>query len=49
MARILVADDEPSMRELLSIVLRREGYEVLLAGIGRAKPCVPSKGGTSTC
>ena len=33
-ARILVADDEPSMRELLSIVLRREGYEVLLAASG---------------
>src|SRR5438094_5126578 len=35
-ARILVADDEQSMRELLAIVLRREGYEVLLADNGRA-------------
>ncbi|MCC7415495.1 MAG: sigma-54-dependent Fis family transcriptional regulator [Acidobacteria bacterium] len=34
--RILVADDERSMRELLAIVLRREGYEVLLAESGRA-------------
>jgi two-component system response regulator PilR (NtrC family) len=34
--RILVADDERSMRELLAIVLRREGYEVLLAENGRA-------------
>jgi two-component system response regulator PilR (NtrC family) len=34
-ARILVADDEQSMRELLAIVLRREGYEVLLADNGR--------------
>ncbi len=34
--RILVVDDEPSMRELLAIVLRREGYEVLLAENGRA-------------
>ncbi len=34
--RILVVDDEPSMRELLQIVLRREGYEVLLAENGRA-------------
>jgi two-component system, NtrC family, response regulator PilR len=34
--RILVVDDEPSMRELLAIVLRREGYEVLLAANGRA-------------
>jgi two-component system, NtrC family, response regulator PilR len=33
--RILVVDDERSMRELLSIVLRREGYEVLLAENGR--------------
>ena len=34
--RILVVDDERSMRELLAIVLRREGYEVLLAESGRA-------------
>src|SRR5258707_485309 len=34
--RILVVDDERSMRELLAIVLRREGYEVLLADNGRA-------------
>ena len=33
-ARVLVADDERSMRELLSIVLRREGYEVLIAENG---------------
>ena len=32
MTRILVVDDEPSMRELLGIMLRREGFEVLLAG-----------------
>jgi two-component system response regulator PilR (NtrC family) len=30
-----VVDDELSMRELLAIVLRREGYEVLLAESGR--------------
>src|SRR6185369_14560916 len=35
-ARILVVDDERSMREMLQIVLRREGYEVLLAENGRA-------------
>ena len=29
--RILVVDDERSMRELLAIVLQREGYKVLLA------------------
>jgi two-component system response regulator PilR (NtrC family) len=34
--RILVVDDERSMRELLAIVLRREGYEVLLADSGKA-------------
>jgi two-component system response regulator PilR (NtrC family) len=35
-ARILVVDDERSMRELLAIVLRREGYDVVLAENGRA-------------
>src|SRR3954468_7094886 len=34
--RILVVDDERSMRELLAIVLRREGYEVLLAENGQS-------------
>ena len=29
--RSLVVDDERSIRELLAIVLRREGYDVLLA------------------
>jgi two-component system response regulator PilR (NtrC family) len=33
--RVLVVDDERSMRELLSIVLRREGYDVTLADNGR--------------
>ena len=43
--RILVVDDEPSMREMLRIVLRRDGYDVTLAESGteaievlRAKP-----------
>ena len=35
-AQLLVVDDERSMRELLSIVLRREGYDVTLAENGRA-------------
>jgi two-component system response regulator PilR (NtrC family) len=34
--RVLVVDDERSMRELLSIVLRRDGYEVLTAEDGAA-------------
>src|SRR5437588_702851 len=34
-ARLLIVDDERSMRELLSIVLRREGYDVTLAENGR--------------
>jgi two-component system response regulator PilR (NtrC family) len=34
-SRVLVVDDERSMRELLSIVLRRDGYDVLLAADGR--------------
>jgi len=35
-ARVLVVDDERSMRELLSIVLRREGYDVTLAENGKS-------------
>ena len=35
-ARILVVDDEKSMRDLLSITLGKEGYDVLTAEIGRA-------------
>src|SRR6185436_10411835 len=34
--RILVVDDESSMREMLSIMLRKEGYHVVAAG-GRAE------------
>lgn len=33
--RILVVDDEQSMREMLRIVLRRDGYDVVLAENGR--------------
>ena len=32
--RILVVDDEPSMREMLRIVLRRDGYDVVVAETG---------------
>jgi two-component system response regulator PilR (NtrC family) len=32
--RILVVDDEPSMREMLRIVLRRDGYDVVVAASG---------------
>jgi two-component system response regulator PilR (NtrC family) len=35
-SRILVVDDERSMRELLAIVLKREGHDVLLADNGRS-------------
>ena len=34
-SRVLVVDDERSMRELLSIVLRRDGYDVLVADNGK--------------
>jgi two-component system response regulator PilR (NtrC family) len=34
--RILVVDDERSMRELLAIVLKREGYHVVLAESGKS-------------
>jgi two-component system response regulator PilR (NtrC family) len=33
--RVLIVDDEPSMREMLRIVLRRDGYDVLVADNGR--------------
>ena len=33
-SRILVVDDEPSMREMLRIVLRRDGYDVIIAQNG---------------
>jgi two-component system response regulator PilR (NtrC family) len=42
--RILVVDDERSMRELLAIVLRREGYDVMLAETGRAAVDALEKG-----
>jgi two-component system response regulator PilR (NtrC family) len=35
-ARVLVVDDERSMRELLTIVLKREGHDVLVAENGAA-------------
>jgi two-component system response regulator PilR (NtrC family) len=35
-ARVLVVDDERSMRELLDITLRQEGYDVTLADGGEA-------------
>jgi two-component system response regulator PilR (NtrC family) len=30
-SRILVVDDEQSMREMLAIMLRKEGYEIVTA------------------
>ena len=42
--RILVADDERSMRELLAIVLKREGYDVLLAENGHAALAALNRG-----
>ena len=35
-SRVLVVDDERSMRELLSIVLKRDGYDVLVAENGKS-------------
>ncbi len=34
MAKILIAEDEPSVRELLTLALRRNGYEVLAVADG---------------
>ena len=43
-ARILVVDDERSMREMLGILLRREGHDVVLADNGRrAIECLNQK------
>ncbi|MDP1568871.1 MAG: sigma-54 dependent transcriptional regulator [Vicinamibacterales bacterium] len=39
-ARVLVVDDERSMREMLSIVLKREGYHVTAADNGTAAVAV---------
>jgi two-component system response regulator PilR (NtrC family) len=33
--RVLVVDDEPSMRDMLRIVLRKDGYDVTVAANGR--------------
>ncbi|RPI99435.1 MAG: DNA-binding response regulator, partial [Chloroflexi bacterium] len=35
-ARILVVEDEPSIREVISLYLRRAGYDVEVTGDGRA-------------
>jgi two-component system response regulator PilR (NtrC family) len=43
-ARVLVVDDERSMRELLSIVLRREGYDVTVAENGRSAVAAMERG-----
>jgi two-component system response regulator PilR (NtrC family) len=42
--RILVVDDERSMRELLAIVLKREGYDVTLAESGRSAVAALDRG-----
>lgn len=34
MAKILIVDDEPGIRDLLQRILRKEGHEVLTAGGG---------------
>ena len=40
-SRILVVDDEPGLRDMLSILFRREGYDVTLApGFGSAREAV---------
>jgi two-component system, NtrC family, response regulator PilR len=43
--RILLVDDEPSIRQLLSYRLRREGYEVVQAENGREALAALEKGG----
>jgi len=43
--KILLVDDEPSIRQLLSYRLRKEGYEVVLAENGREAIAVLERGG----
>ena len=42
--KILVVDDEPSMREMLGIMLRKEGFDVLLAESRAMAAAVLSRG-----
>jgi len=42
--RVLVVDDERSMRELLAIVLKREGYDVVLAESGKTAVAALERG-----
>ncbi|MFN7915412.1 MAG: sigma-54 dependent transcriptional regulator [Vicinamibacterales bacterium] len=42
--RVLVVDDERSMRELLAIVLKREGYDVVLAENGKTAVAALERG-----
>ncbi len=44
MSRILVVDDEQSMRELLAIMLRKEGFEVVAAESRAAAAAVLARG-----
>ena len=48
--RVLVVDDEPAIRELVTTVLRYEGFEVSSAENGReALAAVESTRPTSSC
>src|SRR5262249_15257326 len=41
--RVLIVDDEPGLREMLTILLKRESYEVVAApGFVRAKEAISS-------
>ena len=35
MSRILIVDDEKGMREMLSIILKKEGYDTVIADSGQ--------------
>ena len=43
--RILLVDDEPSIRQFLAYRLKREGFDVLLAGHGREAIALLDSGG----
>ena len=50
MTRVLVVEDEESFSDALSFMLRKEGFEVAVAGDGRRRwRCSTARAPTSCC
>ena len=50
MTRVLVVEDEESFSDALSYMLRKEGFEVVVAGPGRRRsPSSTAAAPTSSC